>query len=138
MRWEVRPRRRRFDAVDAGYRIFAVLVSVALWAVVLSLVRTNPDRGPEWLVIMLCLVPLILGQAFFAGWSALAYWREQRWRIAAERAERAGEHATAPLRPAYPARRPESAGHPLARSNDDRDGGYDTDGPGPYGRGRRA
>ena len=116
MRWDERPRQRRWDAVDAGYRLSAVAVNVALWSVLLALVLTNDARGPEWLLIMLGVVPLLGAHAFFAGFSAVAWWRELRWRRLAEQAEREGAHATAPLRGAWE----RAKHHPLR--NQDRNG----------------
>lgn len=99
MRMETRPRRRLFDGVDAGYRIFSVLFNFGVWLLVTALVLTNPIRESWWLIPCAALGVILIGKLVFAGWAVTAWWRERAWMRAQHEAEQV-EHPTRPYRDA--------------------------------------
>lgn len=99
MRMEDRPRRRLFDGVDAGYRLFSALFDLSIWGFVLAVMATSEIRSSAWFWMAAALGVPLAAKLVFAGWTVRAWLRERDWLRAQQQARQAGEHSTAPVRP---------------------------------------
>lgn len=79
-----RPRRRRIDSIDVGFRVSGALAGSALTGFVIALTATNPDRSGEWLIVA-CVIALPMAATLVF---ALLSWAALRADRSAERAER--------------------------------------------------
>ena len=78
-----RPRRRKIDVIDVGFRVSGSLGGLGVCALIVALVATSPVRSAEW-VIAAVLVSVPMSVAFVF---ALLSWNA--W-VADRRVERAG------------------------------------------------
>jgi hypothetical protein len=79
-----RPRTRKLDMIDVGFRVFGTLGGVSLGGFVVALVATNPLRSANWVVAsVVAVAPMTVALGF-----ALLSWKALRDDRAVERAQR--------------------------------------------------